>query len=80
MPKTIQIRDLADQTYAVLSQRAARENISVPELIRRELTRLASAPSALEWLERTDRPVIHSGVDSVAAIQEAREEWTNARS
>ncbi len=80
MPKTLQIRDLDDETYDVLSARAAREGISVPELVRRELRRIAARPSALEWLETVRRPVIHRDVDAVTAVAETREEWLNARS
>jgi len=56
MPKTIQIRDLDDDVYAVLVRRAAEDSITVPELLRREATRLASRPSMKEWLAETRRP------------------------
>lgn len=80
MPKTLQIRDLDDHTYDALRKRAAREGVSVPELVRRELVRIAALPSALEWLEMVKRPVIHNDIDAVAALEETREEWLNARS
>jgi len=55
MAKTIQIRDVDDAVYAALSTRAAEAGISVPELLRREATRLAARPSVDTWLERTRR-------------------------
>jgi hypothetical protein len=55
MSRTIQIRDVSDDVYAALSVRAAEAGMSVPELLRRETTRLASCPSVSEWLERLGR-------------------------
>lgn len=55
MPKTLQIRDVPDDQYRVLAERAARAGVSVPELLRREIERLTGRPSMDEWLERTDR-------------------------
>lgn len=55
MPKTLQVRDVDDEDYAVLAQRAARAGVSVPELLRREISRMAARPSLDEWLDRTRR-------------------------
>lgn len=55
MPKTVQIRDMDDDVYAALSRRAAEAGLSVPELLRREIARIASRPSVDEWLQRTRR-------------------------
>lgn len=55
VPKTIQIRDVDDADYAALTRRAAEAGISVPELLRREVARLAARPSVEEWLARTRR-------------------------
>jgi hypothetical protein len=55
VPKTIQIRDLDDDVYAALARRALDAGVTVPELLRREATRLASKPTIAEWLERTRR-------------------------
>ena len=55
MPKTVQIRDIDDDVYAGLVRRAAEERITVPELLRREATRLAARPSIKQWLARTGR-------------------------
>ena len=79
MPKTLQIRDVDDETYEALAARAAREGLSVPELVRGELVRIAALPSALEWLERVQRPVVHSHIETVALLDEVRGEWLDAR-
>jgi len=50
MPKTVQIRDLDDESYAGLARQAAEAGVSVPELLRREITRLARRPSVATWL------------------------------
>ena len=79
VPKTIQIRDLDDDVYAALVRRAAEADISVPELLRREATRLASRISMSEWLERTRR---HSSditrAEVLAAFDEHRGPWPDA--
>jgi hypothetical protein len=79
MPKTVQIRDLDDKVYSVLCQRAAEAGISVPELLRREATRLAARPSMKEWLERTRRQ--HSDItreEVLEALDEIRGPWPDA--
>ena len=79
MPKTIQIRDLDDDVYSVLARRAADERISVPELLRREATRMAARPSMAEWLDRVGR---HSNptarAETLATFDELRGPWPDA--
>ena len=76
MSKTVQIRDLDDAVYQSLSQQAAADGISVPELLRREATRLASRPSMSQWLRRVSQQPLHTGVvDVVAALDEIRGPW-----
>jgi antitoxin FitA len=77
--KTIQIRDIDDDVYAALSRRAAEAGLSVPELLRREATRLASRPTVEEWLARTRRRpsrITHAQV--VEALDELRGPWPDA--
>ena len=79
MPKTIQLRDLDDDVYEALRRRAAHAGVTVPELLRREATRLAARPTVEEWLARTDRRP--SGIDRsevLAALDEVRGEWPGA--
>ena len=80
MPKTVQIRDIDDDVYAGLVRRAAEERITVPELLRREATRLAARPSIKQWLARTGRrPSEVSTAEVLATLDEWRGEWPDAR-
>ena len=79
MPKTVQIRDLDDDVYAALARRAAEERISVPELLRREATRLAARPPMADWLARAGGRT-HSGYtgNGLEALDELRGPWPDA--
>jgi antitoxin FitA len=79
VPKTIQIRDLDDGVYLALRSRAAEKGISVPELLRIEITRLAARPSMGEWLARTStrRSDTPPG-EVIAALDELRGRWPDA--
>ena len=79
MSKTVQIRDLDDEVYQRLAQRAAEAGVSVPELLRAEATRLAARPSTAEWLERTRRRSSPVGRREIHdALDEARGAWPDA--
>lgn len=79
MAKTVQIRDVDDEVYAALVKRAAEAGITVPELLRRHATRLASRPSIEEWLDRTRRRSSDIAPDDVQeALDEARGPWPDA--
>ncbi|HVL05817.1 MAG TPA: hypothetical protein VM388_07505 [Acidimicrobiales bacterium] len=79
MPKTIQVRDLDDEVYEALRRRAAEAGLTVPELLRREATRLAARPTVEEWLGRTRRrPSNIERADVLAALDETRGEWPDA--
>ena len=79
MPKAIQIRDLDDELYEALRRRGAEAGLSVPELLRREATRLAARPTVEEWLARTSRrPSNIERADVLAALDESRGEWPRA--
>jgi integrase len=81
VPKTVQIRDIDDDVYAGLVRRAAEERITVPELLRREATRLAARPSIKQWLARTGRrPSEVSTAEVLQTLDEWRGEWPNAGS
>lgn len=80
MPKTIQVRDLDDDVYEALRRRAAEAGLTVPELLRREATRLAARPTVEEWLARTRRrPSNIERSEVLAALDESRGEWPDAR-
>lgn len=79
VPKTIQIRDLDDAVYDALRRRAAEVGLTVPELLRREATRVATRPTVAEWLARTRRrPSDISRAEVLAAFDELRGEWPSA--
>ncbi|HLI59494.1 MAG TPA: hypothetical protein VKV21_07485 [Solirubrobacteraceae bacterium] len=80
MPKTIQIRNVEDDVYAALVRRAAEAGVTVPELLRREATKLAQRPSMAEWLERVGRGPRTEGTmaDTLAALDEIRGPWPDA--
>ena len=79
MPKTVQIRDIDDVVYAALTRRAADAGLTVPELLRREVARLASRPSVDEWLERTRRrPSAISRAEVIQALDDIRGDWPDA--
>lgn len=80
MAKIVQIRDIDDDTYAALVRRAAEEGVSVPDLLRREATRLAARPTVNTWLERTRRrPSSISREEVIGTLDELRGEWPDAR-
>lgn len=79
MPKTVQIRDLDDDVYAALARRASETGISVPDLLRREASRLASRPTLAEWLQRTSRRPSHiTRTQVLDAFDELRGAWPDA--
>ncbi|MBU6146950.1 MAG: hypothetical protein KGP10_02105 [Actinomycetales bacterium] len=76
MPKTVQIRDIPDDVYHALTQRAAAERVTVPDLLRRLAEREVARPSLAEWVERTRRrggPTRDSG--AMPAVDELRGPW-----
>lgn len=80
MPKTVQIRDIDDEVYAGLLRRAADEGITVPELLRREASRLAARPSVTQWLARLGRrPSTVSTAEVLDTLDEWRGGWPDAR-
>ncbi len=79
MPKTIQIRDIDDEVYAALSRRAAEAGITVPDLLRREASKLAARPTVEEWLARTRRrPSRITRSQVIEALDEFRGGWPDA--
>ena len=75
-----QIRDVDDEVYAALGQRAAEAGVSIPELPRQEATRLAARPTLKEWLARTRRrPSDISSAEVHEALDELRGPWPDDR-
>jgi len=76
MSRTILIRHIDDDVYEALALQAADAGLSVPGLLRREATRLASRPSMSRWLTRVARRPLQTGAfDTVAALDEIRGPW-----
>jgi hypothetical protein len=79
MPKTVQIRDIDHEVYAALQRHAAAARTSVPDLLRREASRLAARPTIDEWLARTRRrSSAISPAETIAALDELRGPWPHA--
>ncbi len=79
MPKTVQIRDIDDDVYTALTRRAADAGLTVPELLRREVARLARRPSVDEWLERTRRrPSAIGRAEVIEALDDIRGDGPDA--
>lgn len=73
MAKTVQIRDLDDRVYTMLRSRAAAEDLSLTQFLRRELTRMVSAPTIEELLAQADRRRARGGGASREAVEAAFE-------
>jgi plasmid stability protein len=58
----IQVRDVPDDLHRALKARAASEGVSLSELIRRELPRIARRPSVAEMNARIERRGPLSGI------------------
>ena len=75
MGRIIQIRDVDDDDYTVLTAKAAAEGLSLTAYLKRELHQLAQLPSMAEWVERaTDRDWGVSGADLEEVLCEVHEE------
>ena len=76
MSKTIQVRDVPEQVHSTLKARAAREGMSLSDLIKREWERAAERPSMGEWLERTEqvKPIRakRTAAQTVRALRDVR--------
>jgi plasmid stability protein len=76
MPKTIQVRDVADRVHRILKARAAREGMSLSDFIKKELESSAERPTMREWLERTRQakpiPTKRSAAQIIRALRDAR--------
>lgn len=55
MPKNVQIRNVDDATYEVLRRRAAADDLSLAQYLRRELHHLAAVRTMQEILAEADQ-------------------------
>ncbi|MQA84055.1 MAG: antitoxin [Streptosporangiales bacterium] len=78
MAKTLQVRDLPDDTYAALRTRAAEQGLALSAYVRQLLTEITRRPSNSEILYRAAERRRRGGggastEDIVAIIRERRE-------
>ena len=76
MSKTVQVREIPDETYRKLAQRASEAKVTVPDYLRRLVERDVARPTVAEWVERTRRrggPIRQS--DVIEALDELRGPW-----
>ncbi|MDY7105046.1 MAG: hypothetical protein S0880_27990 [Actinomycetota bacterium] len=74
MTKTIQIRDVPEETHRELRSRAAAAGLSLSQYLLAELERVASRPPVAEVLRRAaTRPVTLDDDQVVAAVRAGRD-------
>ncbi len=71
MPKAVQIRDVPDDTIAVLRTRAAAAGMSMSEYLRSELITMTAKPTVAEVLARARTR--HGGVPTAEIVRIIRE-------
>jgi plasmid stability protein len=72
--KMIQIRNVPDHLHRELKERAAREGITMSELLLRELPRIAGKPTVEQVLARIKaREPVRGPIDVARMIREDRE-------
>lgn len=75
MGRIIQIRDVDEADYAVLTAKAAAEGLSLTAYLKRELHQLAQMPTMAEWIkEATDRDWGARG-EALEEFLEERHKW-----
>lgn len=71
MPKAVQVRDVPDDTIAVLRARAATAGMSMSEYLRGELIAMTARPTVAEVLARARAR--HGGVPTAEIVRMIRE-------
>ena len=74
MPKMVQIRNVPDDLHRKLKSRAAREGLTLSDLLLREARRIAEQPTMEEMLERLlSRPRVKLRTPPAQVIREERD-------
>lgn len=74
MSRMIQIRNVPDEVHRKLKIRAAREGLTLSDLLAREARRLAEQPTVEEMRERLlSRPRVKLSVPPATVIREERD-------
>ncbi len=74
MAKMIQIRNVPDELHRTLKERAAREGVTLSDLLLREITIVAERPTLAQWVAEvtSDPPVDMGGVTAAELIRANR--------
>lgn len=74
MAKMIQIRNVPDDLHRTLKERAAREGVTLSDLLLREIERVADRPTLAQWVEqvRSDPPIDLGGMTPAELIRANR--------
>jgi len=73
--KMLQVRNVPEELHRDLKVRAAKEGVTLSELVLRELPRIANRPSLGELLQRVrEREPVTGGPSSAELVRAAREE------
>jgi antitoxin FitA len=73
MGKTVQIRNLDEHTYEVMTKRAKSEGLSLTQYLRKELDGIAQRASWMEILDQADARRARGAVVGSEALRAARE-------
>ena len=74
MPKMLQIRNVPDDVHRKLKVRAAKEGVTLSELLLREARRIAEAPTLEEMRERLlSRPRVTLRTPPAGIVREERD-------
>lgn len=74
MSKMIQIRNVPDELHRTLKERAAREGVTLSDLLLREITIVAERPTLAQWVEqvRSDPPIDLGGMTPAELVRANR--------
>lgn len=74
MSKMIQIRNVPDDLHRTLKERAAREGVTLSDLLLREIEHVAERPTLAQWVEevRSDPPIDLGGMTPAELIRANR--------
>lgn len=73
MSRMIQVRNVPDEIHRKLKVRAAKEGVTLSELLAREARRLAEQPTLEELRERLlSKPVVKLSVPPAVVVREER--------
>ncbi|MFN8151065.1 MAG: hypothetical protein U0R24_08065 [Solirubrobacterales bacterium] len=74
MSKMIQIRNVPDDLHRTLKARAARQGMTLSDMLLREIAAVAEKPTLAEWVEqvRSDPPIDLGGMTPAELVRANR--------